>query len=219
MRIRTLAALALAAGALVPTSAFANDCTAATGNGADPQINDPANDYNGTVGGNQTALIPYGDVHGEGTDLIAGWVSIGADGKTYANISSRKIDGLQVNSTFGFRWVNDAGLPAQNRRFVQVQFNERGTATYEHGYIALDPQTGIDNVNTLGSTTGTVTNGTPGVISIAIPWGTGTRIPKPTVLAEATIESRVLIGARGTGLLGLADDSTDGDGPCFNITP
>lgn len=220
MRIRSIVLLAIAAASLAPVGAFAEDvaCTAAGGNGANPQFNDPTGDWEGVVFGNQSALIPYGDVHREGTDLVAAWVSIDGSGKYYANISSALLDGTQVNTTFSLRWEQDAGLPAQARRFVHAQISERGTATYEHGYLAVDPQTGIDNINTLGTTRGTMTNGTPGVISIEIPFGIGNRIPKPTTLNLVVAETRVLLGARGNGLLGLADATDDGDGPCFDIT-
>lgn len=219
MRNSTLAVAAIALAAVVPTSAFAEDpdCTAAGGSSATPHVNDPAGDWNGLVFGNESALIPYGDVHREGTDILTAWISL-ADGKYYANLSVGTLDGTQVNTTYGVRWLNAAGPAAQARRFVQVQFSERGAPTYEHGYLAVDPQTEIDNVNTVGTTRGTVSLGSPGIISIEIPFGAqANRIPKPLEMEGVTAETRVLLGARGTGLLGLADSSDDGDGPCFNI--
>lgn len=212
-----LAGMLLLMTTLAWVPAHATACDVDSGSGADPHLVDFAGDYEGIVGGNGQATIPYGDVYGDGTDLIAGWIN--RTGIVYtANIRTVTWTGLETNAIYYFLWTYNAGNPLQERRWVSAQLTRPlPTPLYQFRYGYVDNTGPIGNLIQQGSTTGTMTAGSPGNISIVIPMTRMGSPPSGATLGMILAEARVLLGTSQTGgLVGIADD-TDG-APCADLT-
>lgn len=209
--LRSFALAGVAAAMLVPTNAHADACSISAGSAETPHLVDFANDWDGVD--HPVGLVPWGDIHREGTDLLDGWVTSTTSGSQTvyrANIEVAKLDGTQVSTTYGFWWTHDKGPAAQSRRYVQVSLNARGLPSYDFGY--LDTSGSIGTITSQGNTTGTMTQGTPGVFSIVMPFN-NPQLGKPSILDNPVMETRAQVGV----LLGQADTSKD-NGPCYQIT-
>lgn len=207
--------------ALVHPAANADlHCNVDAGTEAAPHLEDAAGDWEGIVTGNGQALIPYGDVYRESTDVLSAWIN--RTGTTFtANIRLNTWSGLtETNAVYNFLWTYQGTSPVnQARRFVSARLvRPLPIPIYEFSYGWIDTSGEIDLINTYGATTGSMIAGTPGAISIVIPFHRS-QLGRPgpgAVLEDIVAEARVLVGAAGTGLLGVAD-ITDGY-PCPSLT-
>ncbi|MFN2613879.1 MAG: hypothetical protein ABR552_03560 [Actinomycetota bacterium] len=219
--IATLLGLAMMLGfAAIPSAHATYDCSTGGATESNPQLADDQNDYNGAIGGNQSG-IPFGDVWGPGTDITEGWISNTGTGqsKWTANIETASLAGDELNAIYTFYFNYPTGDPVQNRKFVEVTVTRPGAATVapvlkaDYGY--LDTTGPIKLTTVVGNTTATFTPGSPGKISIVIPIGKTTFFGSPVagnIFNSLLIETRLLVGAAGTGFLELIDDA---DGfPC-----
>ena len=219
-RLLILAIALTTVGALQPARAATPDtiCTVTSGSAATPHLVDPANDWEGAVGGNGTATFPYGDIYGASTDMISGWINRSATGAWTATLETAQWVGVEQNAEVYFWWTYGTG--AQSRRFVDVVLARVGANPiyqYNYGYLAVNPQTGLGTVTNAGSTTGSVTPGAPGRFTINIPMNRMGSPQPGEALLDIEIESRVLIGAaQAGGLLGTADTSINADG-CVDL--
>lgn len=226
---RIALATLLAVGAFAALPAQAVTCSFGGGSEADAHRADPVNDYDGAVFGNGSATVPYGDVYREGTDLTNVWVDApsGTPGtasyKAKVHIRVANLLGAESNANyyFLFDYIDDPNTAADDTRidrFVSARLTERGALIAEYGYTAPDPQTGITLITPTGTITdATFTTGVNGGFTIPAPLRSMGNLQPGTELTGITGEARVLLGARGTGLLGIADDTTNAEG-CESLT-
>ncbi len=180
-----------------------------------PNIVDPVGDYNGVVTGNE-GLAPWGDVYREGTDLTKAWLNRDNDtGDVTGVIEVASLSGPQPNSIFYLLWdFESVEDDPQQRRWVSARWAlDRVIFTY--GYLGPSV-TGGEQFFTLGETTGTVEDGTPGRIVIDVPMAQ-LGDPQPgAVLSNFAAESRFLTGSPEPlpepsplrhGLVQLVDDT------------
>lgn len=222
-------AACLATGLFGAVPSQAADCSFGGGSASDPQIVDPTNDFDGFAFGSGNGLPPYGDVYREGTDLTNLWIdaATGTPGassfKAKVHIAVANLAGIETNAVYYVKWdyVDDPNTSADDTRidrFVSARLTERGALVAEHGYTAPDPQTGVTNITPVGTITdATFTTGPDGGFVIPAPLKSMGNIQPGDELAGVTGEARVLLGARGTGLLGIADDTTNADPTCESI--
>lgn len=219
-RLVVLAILAASMLGLVQAHA-AGPCSTAGGTSATPHKVDPTNDWNGIATGNGSALIPYGDVYREGADITSAWISspILIAGKTNypVHVTLQNFAGIETNSPVYVQWTYDSGNPgvSQARRYVSFITNGRGTGTYNYGY--LDKSGAVGTYTSQGTTTGGFTTGPNAEIVINAPAAKMGNPPAGATLSAFLAETRTLIGAAGTGILGVADDTTNSEG-CDDIT-
>lgn len=224
MRTRSLAILAVAAASLTPVGASAQyDCSVAAGSASNPHLSDPANDYHSAIDGRGPAVNgAMADVHGSGIDLLDTWVSTtpgGPLGTTYrVNIQVGNLTELangrlaQAGTRFQFHWLSDVGDPARKNRYVEAAISHGGVISYSHGYLTVDPNTGIGQQNNGGSTTGSVTTGSPGVISMVLPFH------NPSVGLPSIIDLPFTRSNFDTAAFVWYTDEGKDQGPCFQIT-
>ena len=222
-----LAAIAMMAGFAAVQPAHANACTVTSGSWADPHITDPTGDWNGTIGGNGSATVPYGDIYSSSTDLTAGYLNYDAtkpaNSRWTAHIGTAQWTGTEQNAELYFWWTFNG-----EQYFVSVALSRVGATpvyAYGYGHLEIDVRTGLGTITNDGSTTGSVESaGTavapaPGEFSITVPMNRQGNPQAGATLTNVNMESRILIGATAAGgLLGVADDTTNSDGPCFELT-
>lgn len=217
-------------GMLGAVPAQAATCAFGGGDASDPHLADPSNDYDGLIFGNGQALVPYGDLYREGTDLTNIWIdattgtpSTGSY-KAKVNIQVVNLAGIESNAVYSVLWdyiddPNTAADDTREKRYVSAHLTERGAIVAEYGYTAPDPQTGINLVTAQGSILdATFTTGPGGGFSIPAPLKAMGNIQPGTELTGLLAEARVLLGARGTGLLGIADDTVNSEGCLDGLT-
>lgn len=211
------AALTLAIAGIVPAYADQH-CSTAGGGAETPHLIDSTGDWNGGTG-TGTGLVPAGDVWREGSDVTAAWIAANPDptkpGKYQAHVQIANLQGFEANQVVSFLWKWEGDKPEKVRRYVSASFNGRGVS-YSYGYVGTSAA-GNGEIHEDGSTTGKIVVGSPGEVVIDIKFA---QMGSPTVgsvLGEPLAETRLLIGAAGTGLLSTADDTSDGDG-CAEIT-
>lgn len=228
MRRMTFLAIALAALAFTPAHAGITqqqaDCAVSVdqASAANPQLVDETNDWNGAVTGNGTGL-PDGDIYGAGMDLTNSWISRDANG-LHANIQIANLGPAQPNAFFQLDFDYPAADPAQTKHWVEVQLKEYADPVFSYGYLAagIGGATSYTEVQQ-GTTTGTITRGANGTITIDIP---------PSVIDPATTgewvvnlqaQSMILLGSPEAlpdpsplhhGLLETIDDTTNADTVC-----
>lgn len=215
MKARLGMAALIAAGSLAVVPAHAHPGCGVTEVTAEaPHLTDPTEDYEGVVFGNGQAVLPYGDIYREQIDLVAGRLALGADGKYTAYIKLAMLDGTATNAVYYMLWdyenPENPADDAQVRRYVSVNIpRPNGAPQATWGY--LDTSGAIGVYTQQGGTTATVDLAT-GEFAIAVPMDRMGNPQAPATLGGILAESRMLIGARGTGLLSVVDQ-TDGI-PC-----
>jgi len=206
--------------------ASVDDASAAT-----PHLLDGTNDYPGVVTGSESGTVPYADIYREGTDLTNVWLAR-EDGVLRAHIQVQQMAAAQPNSAFYFRWEYVGTDEALKDRFVSAKLKGYGV-DYTYGYLGPPNAAGVQSFITEGSTTGALLPESSEVI-IDLPttgaslsgapvtdWGA----PAPgSVLGLLVGEARVLIGSPEplppnpsgirSGLVGVADDTTDAIDTC-----
>jgi len=240
--IRRKFALAIAGAMMVPlavTSAHAG-CTVPTSEAsADaPHVIDLLNDWHGVATGYEDGTVPGADLYREGIDITKAWIGQDAEGNLTANIEVATLSKIQPNSIFYMLWDYEGSSPERARRFVSARL--KGYAEgFTFGSYVINPVTGDPLYYTDGQTTGSVTEGTPGTLSIVIPrtgetlsgsaiadWGA----PTPgSLLVNPTAESKFLVGSPESlppnpsglrhGFVYEADDTTDASDICEAEVP
>lgn len=207
------------------------------GSADNPNLTDPANDWEGAVFGNGTATVPAGDVYREGTDIVAAWLTRSGGAMT-ANIQVATLSELQPNSQFYLLWTNGVttanGVEVPGRRWVNARLKGYETV-FTFGNLV--PSSTLPTSNSLfrteGSTTGRLLPGT-NTIQIDVP-ATGTSLfgedvahwgapAAGSVLDEPLAEARLLAGSpeplppNPTGLrhgfVYVADTTANGEKLC-----
>lgn len=230
MRVRKLAQLALllvAAVALAGPSAHATHTSSTNcpisvdvASAANPHVSDMTGDWVGLTGDGNAGL---GDLYREGSDLTVGWLSRDANG-LHANIQTATLSDLQVNAVFYFLFDYPISVASQTRHFASARIRGYAPVAYTYGYFGALPGTGTPAFITLGTTTGTLTAGTPGQMSIDIPASSVENAPAGEFFTNLEISSRVLVGSPEPlpqppspvrhGLVFIADDTLNADVLC-----
>ena len=165
---RTIVALAatmsLALG-LTPSHALDGTCSILGGSADTPHVEDVKGDQM-----EPTTQVPTPD----GTDVLGGWLARDENGVVTANLSVGSLNGTETNYVYYFRWTFRGSDPSTKElRWVSIQPRPDAPAgspvaygaRYRYGY--LDTTTpGLQTLVYAGDSTGTVTNGTPGTISV-----------------------------------------------------
>jgi hypothetical protein len=215
-KVFVAAVMALAAIGVVPAHAADPVCTVAAGSEDAAHLQDATGDWDGTATGNGQGL-PWGDVYQAASDITNSWLAPGGPKGVQAHIQVANLAGTETNLVLSFNW----NLPDANGNpvtyYVTAEPNGTGGASYDTGYLVTNATGGHDLTST-GGTTGTMTTGANGGFTINVPKllfqnqkpGSGLLLETPLV------EARFLLGARGTGLLELVDDTQNADVSCVD---
>ena len=236
---RLLAAVALSALALstLPASAATLDatCSIAGGSATSPHAIDAKAD--GLLSGVDPEVDPHTTPH-DVTDIHDSWFSRAADGTVSANVSVNQLLPVTENLVFYVRWNypdTDGVAPDKSIRFVSVQLRTEipgamPQGTFRYGF--LDTTTpGLQTLVSEGYTTGSWSAGTPGVISIVVPFASMGNPASGEALTSLIVQARALVGhpghghpeinpngASGGGVVTTVDDSTNAEDLCDTIT-
>jgi len=224
MKMRTLIALGALVSALgvMPAHATDDTCSIDGGSAASTHVDDPTDDslFAGT---GTNAVI------GDPTDITGGWFSRGEDGTVRVNITLAQLTGTEADFVYYFRWHfagNDD--PAHADRLIRVQPRPntpegapvRYGPTFAYGYF--DNAAGA--YTSVAATTGTVTTGTPGLISVVVPFSKMGAPISGDLLDGLLIESKFRVGSPGLppgspglpasvpGYVFVAEDTSNGAG-------
>lgn len=209
MTRRSIFALALVAAMVAPlagsTAGAACNGDVTTASAAAPHVVDGTGDWDGVVTGNETGTVPAADVYREGIDITKAWLHRDADGDLTANVEIADLSTLQPNAIFYILWDYTGTEPTKSRRFASGRLKGYGEA-FSYGWLGPS-STGATGMTfyTEGDTTGSVTEGAPGVVSVDLP-RTGTTFSGSPVtdwgapvsgatLSNPQAESRFLVGS------------------------
>lgn len=230
MRARTLALGLAGALALAGGPAHANHTLPTPGNcviaasaagAANPQLTDATGDYEGLLGnGNGGA----GDIYREGTDLTAAWFTTDANGAHAVSQVVSLID-PQPNAVYYFQWQypdDDPAPPNKSERYAVARFKGYAPTVFEYGHLETSITGGTLFVAD-GPTTGTITAGALGTISVDVPLALMGNPGAGEYLVDLIVDSGVLVGSPERlpppspfrhGLIEPADTTTDGPQAC-----
>jgi hypothetical protein len=242
MKLRTMLAMSAMAAALLlqttPSHANADEsCTVAGGSADTPHLIDGFGD---------TLLTADTDPTIEGldpTDLLAGWFSRSEDGVLTANMKVQNLVEPLANVVYYMLWdfkgTDDA---IKTTRWISVQPRPSLPAEspiaygprYRYGY--LDKTTvGVQTLVAEGDSTGAVSYGSPGAMSIVVPLAKMGNPGPGDLLSNLVMQARVLIGSPGLppgysvppppppapsipgGLVSTTDDTTDALEYCSDV--
>lgn len=119
----------VATAAIVPAAADEPDCTFAGGSATALHLEDATDDWEGLVGGNGNAagIVPYGDIHGAGTDIVGAWFAndlVGTKTVRRVHILIGTLTGMEANANFAAEWIWEGGNAVQQQR-IRVGRSER----------------------------------------------------------------------------------------------
>lgn len=211
------------------------------GSAENPNLTDPANDWEGLVLGNGSATYPVGDVYREGTDIVSAWLARDAEGDMTANIQVADLGEVQPNAIFYFLWTYGTteanGVEVEARRWASARMKGY-TSAFSFGNLVPSSTlpTSTQTFRTEGDTTGTI-DVAGDLLTIDLPRGGVSFLGESTdnwgapeggsVLLEPSAEARFLIGSPEPlpsnpaglrhGYVYPADDSANADPVCDTI--
>lgn len=188
-----------------------------------PHVTDGVKDWYGPALGN--GQVGFGDIYRDGTDITAAWIARDGSG-THAviQVADMLLGEQQVNTEFYllFDYPDPTppppgpDVPDKTRRWVSAFFKGYAPAVFEWGYQA-EGVGGNMQFFPEGGTTGSVTPGPNGTVSIDVPLA-GMEIDAGEYLNNLVAETRVLTGSPETlpdpspvrhGFVQLADSTEE----------